>query len=33
MTTVEREHYTRWWLEQSRLSASELYEIAVWLGG
>jgi hypothetical protein len=32
MTDAERVKYGRWWLEESGLSASELYEIAVGLG-
>lgn len=32
MTPAERESYRRWWLEESGLSARELYEIAVGLG-
>ena len=29
MTEAERDRYRRWWIEESGLSASEVYEIAV----
>jgi hypothetical protein len=29
LSAEEREKYRRWWLEESGLSAAELYEIAV----